>query len=128
MVTHKKNLLLATVFCLSAQTVLASDAGLSDATGRWVCQPDQAGWPQVLIDFAEDAYRRCDQNTCVTYPLGNPVHKDGMVHIQFAPNGGFDTSNAGGRYVERIDQSGTISRTAGICTFRGLADVYNSCS
>jgi hypothetical protein len=125
MMMKKKNLLLATVFCLSAQTALASDPRLSDATGRWVCQPDQAAWPQVLIDFEDDAYRRCDQNTCVTYALGNPAHKDGMVHIQFAPNGGFDTSDAGGRYIERIDQSGKISETTGTFAFRGLADIYN---
>jgi hypothetical protein len=61
-----------------AQAALADEARLSECSGRWVCQPDNAAWPQVLIDFTEDAYRRCDQNTCVTCSIGT-VHLDDMT-------------------------------------------------
>jgi len=120
-----KTRLLAATLCLMIQPALASEARLSDGVGRWVCQPDRPAWPQVLIDFADDAYRRCDQSTCVTYPLGSPTLEDGMVHIQFAPNGGFDTADTGGRYREMIVLSEQTIETTGRCDFRGLADVYD---
>lgn len=119
-----KTRLLAAMLCTTIQPALASEARLSDFAGRWVCQPDQAAWPQVLLDFADDAYRRCDQNTCVTYPLGIPMIKDGMAHVRFAPNGDFKTTNTGGPYRETIVLSGQVVETSGHCEFRDLDDVY----
>lgn len=116
--------LLATVLCLSVQTAMAADARLSDGAGRWVCQPDRPEWPQILIDFTEDAYRRCDQNTCVTYPLEAAVLDNGRFHIHFAPHADFETTNAGGLYRELIVLGGNRVETTGVCAFRGLEDVY----
>lgn len=117
--------LLATVICLAAQTALAADPRFSDAAGRWVCHPDQPEWPQVLIDFTEDAYRRCDQNTCVSYPLDKLALENSRIHIQFAPHGDFESADTGGEYRELIVLAGTGIETSGMCTFRGLEDIYD---
>lgn len=116
---------LATVICLSAQTAMAADARFSDGTGRWVCQPDRPEWPQVLIDFTEDAYRRCDQNTCVSYSLEEIALENDRIHIQFAPHAGFESGNTGGRYRELIVLAGIEIETNGSCAFRGFGDVYD---
>lgn len=119
-----KTLLLAVSLCLMVTPSLAGQARFTDAAGRWVCQPDQAAWPQVLIDFTEDAYRRCDQNTCVTYKLGTPTATDGMFRIRFSPGGDFETADTGGPYRETIVVAGQTIRTTGHCAFRGVADIY----
>ncbi len=116
---------IAATVAFSAQTALAADARLNDGAGRWVCQPDKADWPQVLIDFTEDAYRRCDQNTCVTYSIGT-VHLDDMTaRIEFAPHATFKTANSGGSYQETIKIAGATLQTSGVCAYRGLEDIYD---
>ena len=117
--------LLATLICLTAQTAMAADARFSDGAGRWVCQPAQPEWPQVLIDYTEDAYRRCDQNTCVTYPLDELTLENSRIHIRFAPHGDFETGDTGGKYREVIVLAGNEIETHGVCSFRGLEDIYD---
>ena len=80
--------------------------------------------PQILIDFEEDAYRRCDQNTCVTYPIVSIVAEGGEVTVRFAPGAVLRTRHQGGPYREQMPVIGSNLVTIGACAFRGTDDVY----
>lgn len=112
-----------------AQAAIADDPRLTDMSGRWVCQPDNPAWPQLLIDFTEEAYRRCDQNTCVTYGIESLQTDAGsehdIVHIRFAENGELETRDLGGTYRETLILTGAIIETTGSCQYRGLEDIYD---
>ena len=109
---------------LSFQAVYADAASLMDRTGRWICEPDNPVWPQILIDFEEDAYRRCDQNTCVTYPIVSIVAEGGEVTVRFAPGAVLRTRHQGGPYREQMPVIGSTLVKIGACAFRGTDDVY----
>jgi len=63
-----RSLILLSVWLVAPQVALAAPL-LSVQQGRWVCLLDDQSAPQVLVDFTENVYRRCDQNTCVTYDI-----------------------------------------------------------
>lgn len=123
-----KPVLISLSVVMVVQAAVADTSRLTEKSGRWVCHPDDAAWPQVLIDFTEDAYRRCDQNTCVTYAIHN-LHSDidgtsDAVRIQFGENGQMTTDDHGGAYWERLVRAGMTTETTGVCAFRGDGDFY----
>lgn len=122
----RRPLSIVLVLLLSAGAVQAGTQGLTDRNGRWICTPANPAWPQVLIDFEEDAYRRCDQNTCVTYPIMNISADEGGVRINFSHDAALRTQDAGGPYRESMTVAGTALVTTGQCAFHGTGDIYPS--
>lgn len=110
------------------QVALAETGRLTEQSGRWVCHPTSPAWPQILIDFTEKAYRRCDQNTCVTYPLHEiRPGTDGnssTVEVRFGAQGRLITGDYGGAYQEHLVNAGMTTRTMGHCGYRGHGDIY----
>ncbi len=118
---------LAVLFAVT--TVAAAAPSLSVQQGRWVCLPDDQVSPQVLVDFEENAYRRCDQNTCVSYDILAVRPQADSIELTFAPGAIMRTDNDGGRYTETLTRSGTAITSSGTCTFRGDAtepDVFDN--
>lgn len=117
-------LTMAVAAVLFAGPAAADAARLSDMQGRWVCTPENKTWPQLLIDHEEAVYRRCDQNTCVTYPITG-IQMDGeRVTVGFAPGSALHTLDQGGAYRETMQVAETRLETSGNCAFRGTDDIY----
>jgi len=104
---------------LLAAATTAAAASLAAQEGRWVCLPDDPAAPQVMVDFEERLYRRCDQNTCASYDILSVRHHAGATEIAFAPGAILHADDAGARYREiRVTGGATITASGG-CTFRG---------
>ncbi|MBO6781817.1 MAG: hypothetical protein JJ899_00830 [Alphaproteobacteria bacterium] len=120
-----KAVALAAAGILVAQNALADTVLLSDRQGRWLCLPDDPAWPQILIDFEEDAYRRCDQNTCVSYLIGKIEKSDDKTRLSFSAKAQIELPDAGGPYREVTAFAGAPMLTRGQCAFHGLSDLYD---
>jgi hypothetical protein len=120
-----KPFLIAGLLCLSAQAVLAETGHFADASGRWVCKPDQPHWPQILIDFTDKAYRRCDQNTCVSYDIESLQIENSAAIIGFAPRAVLKTGETGGTYRETMYLGDQVTEITGFCAFRADSEVYD---
>ncbi len=118
---HRIAIAVAIVF--SIQSVAAETSRISDRIGRWICEPDNPAWPQVLVDFEESAYRRCDQNTCVSYPIPNIEQHTDAVVLAFAPGAFMRVPDTGGRYRETLSTSGQLMHMRGQCAYRGTSDI-----
>lgn len=114
-------LFLSSLVIALAASPLAAAPSLTAQLGRWVCLPDDRTAPQVLVDFEERVYRRCDQNTCTTYDILAVRPAGDALEIAFAPQAYMRVSDDGARYHERMTVGDTIVRTAGSCRFRGDA-------
>lgn len=102
----------------------AADPAITDASGQWFCQPDDPRHPQIQIDFIEDAYRRCDQHICSTYPL-SPVEALGQdIRITFGDVGILDARANGARYTETVTVGTSRIVSRGSCAFRSLDELY----
>lgn len=121
-------LLISLGLFMIVQAAVADTTRLTEKSGRWVCQPDNPAWPQVLIDFSEDAYRRCDQNTCVTYEIrdlqADTSGASQTVQILFGESSHMTTEDRGGVYRERLERAGMTTKTTGVCAYRGDGDIY----
>ena len=107
---------------LVAATVAAAAApSLAAQQGRWVCLPDDQTAPQVLVDFEEKMYRRCDQNTCVSYDILAVRPKADSTEVAFAPGAVMWSDDNGGRYTETLTRGGTPNTSSGTCAYRGDA-------
>ncbi len=107
---------------LVAATVAAAAApSLAAQQGRWVCLPDDQAAPQVLVDFEENVYRRCDQNTCVSYDILAVRPKANSTEVAFAPGAVMRADDNGGRYTETLIRGGTPITSSGTCAFRSNA-------
>jgi hypothetical protein len=105
---------------LFAATVSAADApSLVAQQGRWVCLPDDQTAPQVLVDFEENVYRRCDQNTCVSYDILAVRPHAESTEVSFAPGAIMRADDDGSRYTEILTRGGATITSSGSCTFRG---------
>ena len=123
-----KAFILSLAYVTVGQAALAETVRLTEQSGRWVCQPDSPGWPQILIDFTEKAYRCCDQNTCVTYPLREirygTDNDSAAVLVRFGEQGRLIKGEYGGAYQEHLVSAGMTTRTTGNCAYRGHGDIY----
>ena len=110
-------------FALLFASTVAAMAGPSLAAqqGRWVCLPDDQIAPQVLVDFEENVYRRCDQNTCASYDILAVRPGREATEISFAPGAIMRADDNGSRYTETLIRGGTAITSSGSCTFRGDA-------
>ncbi len=72
-----------------------------------------------MIDFAENVYRRCDQNTCSSYDILEVQRHRDMTAISFAPGAVMRADDDGGRYTEYRKTGDAIVTSSGGCSFRG---------
>jgi hypothetical protein len=94
---------------------------VADATGRWICRPADPAWPQILIDHTEDAYRRCDQNTCVTFEIASIEADTARVTVHFGAGNHLAVASDGADYFETLRIGDAIVHTSGACAFNGDA-------
>ena len=111
---------------LAFLTAAGATPQLSSQTGRWVCLPDSEVAPQVLVDFEEKAYRRCDQNTCVSYDILAVRRHGDLTEIAFAPDAVMRAADDGARYSEVLQRGETTLITSGACTFRDEATAIDT--
>ena len=78
-------IVLSLAILLAATSIAAAAPSLAAQEGRWVCLPDDQTAPQVLVDFEENVYRRCDQNTCTNYDILTVQRDAKTTEISFAP-------------------------------------------
>ncbi len=105
----------------AATSIAAAAPSLAAQEGSWVCLPDDQISPQVLVDFEENVYRRCDQNTCASYDILSVRRTDEATEISFAPGAIMRADDDGGRYTEFRTTGGATITSSGGCTFRGNA-------
>ena len=107
------------VGCLLLTGGLALAApSLAERMGRWVCLPDDPAAPQILVDFEEGVYRRCDQNICSQYDILSVRRLPEATEVAFAPGAMLRTGDAGGRYTETRITGGATLTMAGMCSFQ----------
>ena len=114
-----RTLLVAMALLLAFPSPTSAAPALADRDGSWVCLPDEQTAPQVLIDFTENIYRRCDQNTCSLYDIVVVRQEGEVVEISFAAHARLRADNAGGRYTETLKFGETTITSSGSCSFRG---------
>lgn len=112
---------LALAMLLTATSIAAAAPSLAAQEGRWVCLPDEQTAPQVLVDFEENVYRRCDQNTCVSYDILAVRPHSEATEVSFAPGAIMRADDDGSRYTEFLTAGGATITSSGGCTFRGGA-------
>jgi hypothetical protein len=97
-----------------------------DAAGRWLCRPTDPLWPQILVDFEEDAYRRCDQNTCVSYVIAAFETGPDATTIRFGGDANLVVRRDGSAYFETLFVGdGTVHRR-GACEHLEPGAVYDA--
>lgn len=106
------------VFVLSSAAVAAPS--LFAQEGKWVCLPDDSLAPQVLIDFEENVYRRCDQNTCSLYDILDVQRQAAGTVVSFAPGASLVVPNSGGRYTESLTLGASKITSTGECSFQNI--------
>ncbi len=87
---------------LAAVSTASGAPSLAAQEGQWVCLPDDQTAPQIMVDFEERVYRRCDQNTCSLYDIVGVHRRDAATEIAFAPGALLRTGDSGGRYIETL--------------------------
>jgi len=113
-------IILSLTLLFAATAIAAAAPSLAAQEGSWVCLPDDQTAPQVLVDFEENVYRRCDQNTCSSYDiLAVRPHPD-ATEISFSPGAHMRADDDGARYTESVTRGGATITSSGSCTFRGL--------
>lgn len=112
--------ILFTLLSLLATTpAAAAGPSLAAQDGRWVCLPDDPAAPQVLVDFEENAYRRCDQNTCTSYDIQSVRRHGAVTEILFAPDSRLRAIDTGGQFTELRKAGDAIVVSTGTCAHRG---------
>lgn len=112
-------ILLSLAMLFAAIASAAAAPSLAAQQGRWVCLPDDQTAPQVLVDFEENVYRRCDQNTCVSYDILAVRPDREATEVSFAPDAHMHADDGGGRYTEFLTLGNATITSSGSCTFRG---------
>lgn len=102
----------------------AHGAPFDAADGQWLCLPDAPHWPQILVDFEENAYRRCDQNTCTSYDIAAFEPGRETVTVVFGAGARFTVRRDGDAYLETIRIGANESHTRGACTLRDSDEPY----
>lgn len=113
-------ILLSLTLLFAATSIAAAAPSLAAQEGSWVCLPDDQSAPQVLVDFEENVYRRCDQNTCSQYDILAVRRASDTTEISFAPGAMLRADDGGNRYTEIRITGGKTITASGACTFRGL--------
>ena len=112
-------ILLSLAMLMVATSVAMAAPSLAAQEGSWICLSDDPIAPQVLVDFEENIYRRCDQNTCSLYDiLGVRRHRN-TTEVSFAPGASMRADDDGSRYTETLVLGNAMITSSGECTFRG---------
>lgn len=112
--------ILASVIVSFALTAPALAQSFSQQDGRWACRPDQGYVPQVLVDFDEGLYRRCDESTCTEYHILSATGDgNGKVRIAFTKASYFEADTAGVEFAEFLTVGPRTIVSRGSCEFMG---------
>jgi hypothetical protein len=112
-------ILLSFAILLAATSIAAAAPSLAAQEGSWVCLPDDRTAPQVLVDFEENVYRRCDQNTCSSYDILAVRRHADTTEISYAPGAVMRADDDGSRYTEIRSTGAATITSSGTCSFRG---------
>jgi len=112
-------IVLSLTLLFAATAIAAAAPSLAAQEGSWICLPDDQTAPQVLVDFEENVYRRCDQNTCSSYDILAVRRLPDATEISFAPGAILRADDGGSRYTEIRTTGGATITSSGGCTFRG---------
>lgn len=112
-------IILSLTILIAATSIAAATPSLAAQEGRWVCLPDDQTAPQVLVDFEENIYRRCDQNTCTSYDILSVRRHPEATEVSFAPGAILRADDDGARYTEILNRGGSTITSTGSCSFRG---------
>ncbi len=74
---------------------------------------------RAVVDFEDKVYRRCDQNTCVSYDILFVRPHAESTEVSFAPSAIMRADDDGSRYTETLTIGGTPITSSGTCAFRG---------
>ncbi len=114
-----RSIFLSLAMLFAATSIAAAAPSLAAQEGSWICLPDDQTAPQVLVDFEENVYRRCDQNTCSSYDILAVRRHPDATEISFAPGAVLRADDDGSRYTEIRTTGGATITSSGGCTFRG---------
>ncbi|MDA0653285.1 MAG: hypothetical protein O3C49_08425, partial [Proteobacteria bacterium] len=110
---------LSLILFFAATSIAAAAPSLAAREGQWVCLPDDDTAPQVLGDFEENIYRRCDQYSCSQYDILGVRQLPEATEVAFASGAILSADDDGGRYTETLDFGDTAISASGTCSFRG---------
>ncbi len=111
-------IVLSLAMLFAATSIAAAAPSLAAQEGSWICLPDDQIAPQVLVDFEENIYRRCDQNTCSQYDILGVQRYPDATEVSFAPGAIMRADDDGSRYTETVSFGNLTITSSGACTFR----------
>ena len=114
-----RSIFLSLAILFAATSIAAAAPSLAAQEGSWICLPDDRTAPQLLVDFEENVYRRCDQNTCASYDILAVRRYRDATEVSFAPGAVMRADDDGSRYTEIRTIGGATITSSGACTFRG---------